>query len=147
MRFLTSQQRRLRDCFTMIPMTNFTTITTDFDLYREVHKGIRHALFHTTMRAGRVDPIDEAEVTALLATHETLIELMTNHHHHEDDRSQPFIERHGGTLAATVLNDHHRIEGQMGELDLVSLTSLYLTHQALEEEQVMPALRAALPVD
>ncbi|MCU1346597.1 MAG: hypothetical protein JWL70_2863 [Acidimicrobiia bacterium] len=151
--------------------TNTTTITTDFDLYREVHKGIRHALFHTTMQAGRVDPIDEAEVTGLLATHETLIELMTNHHHHEDDRIQPFIERHGGPLAATVLNDHHRIEGQMGELDLVaqklgragsserpslarrfyldlaSLTSLYLTHQALEEEQVMPALRAALPVD
>jgi hypothetical protein len=159
----------------MVPMTNTmtnpTSITVDFDLYREVHKGIRHALFHATMQAGRVDPLDEADVQAALATQATLMQLMTAHHHHEDERIQPFIERHGGALAATVLGDHHRIEGQMVELDLVAdklasasstdrpsvarrfyldlagLTSVYLVHQAVEEEQVMPALRAALSLD
>src|SRR4051812_50001803 len=100
----------------MISMTNLTanppaTLTVDFDLYREVHKGIRHALFHTTMQAGRVDPLDDTDVDATLGTYHTLIELMTAHHHHEDDSIQPFIERHGGQLADTVLDDHHRIEG------------------------------------
>jgi hypothetical protein len=167
----TSQQHGVAGSFIMISMTNPNTITVDFDLYREVHKGIRHALFHTTMQAGRVDPLDEAEVAAALSEYHTLIELMTAHHHHEDERIQSFIERHGGPLAATVADDHHRIEGQMVELDLLAdkflssssaerpsvaqrfyldlanLTSIYLVHQGLEENQVMPALRAAMPTD
>src|SRR3954469_1724792 len=166
MRLRTSQQHGFPSSFTMMSMANHTAITVDFDLYREVHKGIRHALFHTTMQAGRVDPLDDAEVGAALGTYRTLIELMTAHHHHEDDSIQPFIERHGGQLAASILDDHHRIEGLMGELnlladkfsaassierasvarrfclDLANLTSVYILHQSVEEKQVMPALRA-----
>jgi hypothetical protein len=42
-------------------MTAATTPTVD--LYRDIHKGVRHALFTVTLKAGRTDLADDSAVS------------------------------------------------------------------------------------
>lgn len=142
-----------------------------YDFYRQIHKGIRHALFHTTLRAGRLDVADDDGVEEFLEAHRSLLRLLHTHHHHEDVFVQPLLVEHALDLALTVAAQHGDVEqgmarlDQLGDrlgtvarpsraaaahnlyLDLGRLTSAYLAHQLVEETQVMPALRAAVPTD
>ncbi len=142
-----------------------------YDLYRQIHKAIRHALFHTTLRAGSLDVGDNDAVDAFLSAHQSLLGLLSGHHHHEDAFVQPLIEVHAPALAVTVAAQHGDVENGMAcldqrarrlatvagpgraaaahnlYLDLGRVTSAYLAHQLVEEAQVMPALRAAIPTD
>ena len=139
------------------------------DLYREIHKGIRYALFHTTMHAGRLDAGDADDVENLLCRCTDLVELLHLHHHHEDGFVQPLLDAHAPALAAAVGSQHDAIESGLTELrrlgqqltivshsgrdtvahrlylHLSRFTGEYLDHQLLEELQVMPALCAAVP--
>ena len=139
------------------------------DLYREIHKGIRFALFHAILHSGRVDGTDGDDIDALLSRCTDLVELLELHHHHEDVFVQPFIVRAAPDLAVAVDAQHAEVEAGMialrriGErlataaapdrpivahelyLYLCRFTALYLDHQAVEETEVMPALLAAVP--
>ena len=139
------------------------------DLYREIHKGIRYALFHTTMHAGRLDVGDADDVDDLLCRCTDLVELLHLHHHHEDGFVQPLLDVHAPALAAAVGAQHDAVESGLAELrrlgeqlttvshlgrdtvahrlylHLSRFTGEYLDHQLLEELQVMPALCAAVP--
>ena len=139
------------------------------DLYREIHKGIRYALFHTTMHAGRLDVADADDVEDLLCRCTDLVELLHLHHHHEDRFVQPLLDVHAPALAAAVGAQHDAIEGGLTELrrlgerlttvshlgrdtvahrlylHLSRFTGEYLEHQLLEELEVMPALGAVMP--
>ncbi len=141
-----------------------------FDLYRDVHKGIRGELFAITTAAGRTDPAD-AVARAALADHvEATAELLTFHAHHEDTAIDPVLEVHRPDLAETIAADHvvldariaavadrtrgaaeaasgHREALHWAHLDLASFTSAYLAHQDLEERVVMPALEQAVGVE
>jgi hypothetical protein len=142
-----------------------------YDFYREIHKGIRHALFTTTLAAGRLDVVDADAVDQLLAAHGDLLGLLHAHHHHEDEFFQPLLEAHAPTLALEVEGQHADVDAAMAHqavlatrlrstpapgrgavahnlyLDLTRLTSAYLAHQLVEETQVMPALRAVVPTE
>ncbi len=142
-----------------------------YDFYRQVHKGIRHALFHTTLRAGSLDVADSDAVDTFLEAHRSLLGLLRSHHRHEDDFVQPLLEEHAPELALAVGAQHGDVEEGMAVLeqrearlasaarsgrpgaalnlylDLGRLTSAYLAHQLVEETQVMPALREAMPTD
>ncbi len=142
-----------------------------YDLYREIHKGIRYALFHTTLRAGSLDVADADAIDGLVAAQRELLDLLHSHHEHEDEFVQPLVETHAPALAVTVAAQHGDVAAGMAQLerladrlatvarpgrhaaahnlylDLGRLTSAYLAHQLVEETQVMPALRAAIPTD
>lgn len=142
-----------------------------YDFYREIHKGIRYALFTTTTAAGRVDVADTDDVEALLQAHVNLLHLLHTHHEHEDVFVQPLVEAHVPALALAVTSQHADVDKaidrleQLGGvlagiaapgraaaahhlyLELTRLTSEYLAHQLVEETQVMPALRAAVPTE
>lgn len=142
-----------------------------YDFYRQIHKGIRLALFHTTLRAGSIDVADADAIDAFLEVHRSLLGLLRSHHHHEDDFVQPLLEEHASALALTIAAQHGDVEHAMARLerrgeplasvaragraaaahnlylDFGRLTSAYLAHQLVEETQVMPALRAAMPTD
>jgi hypothetical protein len=150
--------------------TNAVAAVT-FDLYRDIHKGIRSELFGATLEAGRVDPADDAGRAALQSQVEDLVTLLVTHAEHEDGAIQPAIEAHLPDLAATVVGDHEVLERRLGQLvemaavarvapehhrrlrvhqlyvELGSFTSAYLAHQDLEERQVMPALEQAIGVE
>jgi len=142
-----------------------------YDFYREIHKGIRYALFHVTMQTGRVDVADADQVEGVLAAVTDLFDLLHLHHHHEDDFVQPLIEAHAPDLAMLVAAQHVDVDDGIAHLahlgrnlgtvascgragaahrlyvDLTRLTSSYLTHQLVEETEVMPMLRAAVPTE
>ena len=55
------------------------------DLYREVHKGIRRALFGVCELAGALDPDDSTARQAFVARFADLDLMLNLHHGHEDD--------------------------------------------------------------
>lgn len=145
--------------------------TDGYDFYREIHKGIRFALFHTVLQAGRLDVSDTNQVAQLVAAHRRLLELLHLHHHHEDTFVQPLVDACAPALATLVDQQHGDVEEAMAHLErlaerlatatasdrpqaahrlyltLTELTSMYLNHQLVEEMVVMPALRAAVPTE
>jgi hypothetical protein len=141
-----------------------------FDLYRDIHKGIRAELFRVTRLAGCTDPADASATQALAGEVRTLVALLVSHAEHEDGEIQPSIEAHLPELGAQVLAEHGELEARIASLadlaeqvaaggsasaaaaarlylDLASFVSAYLLHQDLEERVIMPALEAAVGVE
>jgi hypothetical protein len=159
-----------------IEATDTTTATGPFrpvvfDLYRDIHKGIRAALFGVTASAGRVDPSDRGARAAVAAEVDGVVALLASHAEHEDAAIQPGLEVHLPDLADRVVTDHVTLEHRMDDLralaaeavaapandqrnrvhhlylDLASFTAAYLAHQDLEERILMPALEAAIGLE
>ena len=159
-------------------MTTFQTISIHeptsvddalaHDLYREVHKAIRFAMFHATMNVGSLDVADPDAVADVAQQCAELIELLELHHHHEDDFVQALVELHAPDLAVVVETQHLTVEDGMATLrvlvsalvdatpadrqavahrlylELTRFTAAYLEHQLCEEQRVMPALCRAV---
>jgi hypothetical protein len=145
--------------------------TVTFDLYRDIHKGIRSELFAVTETAGSVDPADRL-ATAAFADHvRSVAALLELHAHHEDEAIDPSLEVHLPILAERISTDHVVLERRIDTivdmtssvveapttvqrhlvhrvyLDLTSFVSAYLEHQDFEERVVMPALEQAIGVE
>jgi hypothetical protein len=142
-----------------------------FDLYRNIHKGIRAELFSVTGLAGRVDPGDRRARVELAARVGEVADLLVAHAGHEDAAIQPALEEHLPALAERISHDHERIEASIVSLrhwsaeaveaedsarrvaghrcyiELASFTAAYLEHQDVEERLVMPALEDAIGVE
>ncbi|MGK2928978.1 MAG: hemerythrin domain-containing protein [Acidimicrobiales bacterium] len=148
-----------------------TPFPIPFDLYREVHKGLRLALFDLTTRLGAADFEAADERSAAVAHVHRVIALLHHHHGHEDLFFQPILEEHDPALAAIVAEGHDetdediaRIEEESDRLAVLTgghavavgldlyrrlalFTAGYLTHMALEEGGVMTVLRAVMSDD
>ncbi len=134
------------------------------DIYRDIHKGIRHELFGVTLDAGRVDPGDPQAVGGVAGRWANLVNLLVAHADHEDTFLQPVIEEFTPVYAEEIAETHARLEGQMAQLELLadraaescdeqrrllthrlylglaSFTAAYLEHQEFEEFEVMVML-------
>jgi hypothetical protein len=162
----------------MLGMTTYD-ITTEagrfqlvaFDLYRDIHKGIRTELFAVTTSAGQTDPSDRVARAALAAHVRDLQWLLETHAEHEDAAIQPLMEQHLPEVAEQVARDHVAFDARVESLvalatdavdaptdarrgmvhclyaDLASFTGVYLAHQDLEERVVMPGLEAAVGIE
>ena len=142
-----------------------------FDLYRDIHKGIRAELFAVTGAAGTLDPADRVGRADLAQHIESVLELLVTHAEHEDTAIQPALELHLPDLAARIAVDHDHLERRIESiatraaevidgpdgtsrvdvhgiyLELAAFTSAYLAHQDTEEREVMPALEQAIGVE
>ncbi len=142
-----------------------------FDIYKDIHKGIRGELFRVTALAGTIDPGERCAREGLAETSAKLFELLVEHANHEDDYLQPSIELHAPFFAEVIASDHARLEARIAQIqaqveraatarsaeqrgrvhhvyrELASFTSAYLEHQDFEERQVMPALANVMGVD
>jgi hypothetical protein len=141
------------------------------DLYRDIHKGIRAELFAITSTAGSIDPSNRCD-RAALADHVTSVAaVLESHAHHEDAVIDPVLERLLPDLAATINDDHDRLERtfasvtdlavavvdadaaeqrrlvQLLHLDLARFTGSYLHHIDLEERTVMQQLPELIGID
>jgi len=138
--------------------------TVTFDIYRNIHKGIRNGLFSVTLAAGEVDPHDQSAVQAVAQRWSDLVAVLVAHAEHEDDFVQPEIARFAPEYAIEIAEAHPRLEAQMAELEvladraaescveqarilthrlylgLASFTAQYLQHQEFEEFEVMVML-------
>jgi hypothetical protein len=141
------------------------------DFYRLIHKGIRYAMFHTTMQAGSTDVGDDEQVDDVLARCTDLIGILHLHHHHEDSFIRPLLDSVDPELSSLVEAQHVVVDEGIEQLsalgrrlavssalarsnvahrlylDLTRFTAVYLDHQLYEETVVMPALCAAVSVD
>jgi hypothetical protein len=138
-----------------------------FDVYRDIHKGIRRELTALIGDAGRLDPADAFGVDELASHVQRVVDLLLDHAHHEDAHIQPAIMRYALALGARIADDHERLDAAMTRLvalateardctvgrrhllhelylDLAAFTGEYLLHQDLEERQVGQALDAAI---
>ena len=142
-----------------------------FDLYKDIHKGIRADLFAVTGEAGRLDPADRAGRHALASHVHAAVDLLVSHAEHEDAHMDPILEQHRPDLSERIRADHVALDARLPDLvaladetvdataaeqsgrvhrlylDLASFTSTYLAHQDLEERVVMPALAAAVGIE
>jgi hypothetical protein len=142
-----------------------------FDLYREVHKGLRHALFDLTVTVGRADCTAPAARREVVTKTRGVIALLHAHHGHEDAFIQPLVEAHAPRLAAIIEAGHIETERDLVEIEarlnrlsdvaegdeiaaglelysfLALFTARYLAHMALEEGAVMSELRGALSLE
>ncbi len=142
-----------------------------YDIYRDIHKGIRGELFRVTTLAGNMDPGERCARERLAEDVTNLAELLAAHAEHEDEFLQPHIALHAPFFAEVIASDHPRLEARIAEIraraerattapgaeqrgrvhhlyrDLACFTSSYLEHQDFEERQVMPALAAVMGID
>src|SRR5690349_19778997 len=93
-----------------------THTTVPFDLYRDVHKGIRAWLFEVTGEAGRLDPSDRAARVAHANAVRDLVRFLVFHAEHEDRELQPATEQVLPERAAAIARDHVELEARMGTL-------------------------------
>ncbi len=145
--------------------------TVTFDLYRDIHKGIRVELFGTTALAGNVNPSDSVARSALSRKVAALWFLLETHAAHEDHAIQPYVEAHLPDVAAVIERDHLSFDRRMEDIttiardvvdvsgpsarrhvehlysELATFTSSYLAHQDIEERVVMPMLERELGVE
>jgi hypothetical protein len=139
-----------------------------FDLYRDIHKGIRAELFAVTGAAGSLDPADRAGRADLAAHVHTVADMLVLHAEHEDAAGQPVLEQHLPALAEQVAIDHPVLEARIAAIreladtavespseaargdvhrvyiELAAFTGAYLAHQDFEEREIMPALMRAI---
>lgn len=134
-----------------------------FDIYRDIHKGIRAELFGVTSAAGSVDPADDHALRALKRRFSFLVGVLEDHATHEDRFLAPLIQRQAGPLASAIEREHGTLGTKVRELQaafervpselrarrlavhrfylgLASFTAEYLEHQDVEELEVMPTL-------
>jgi hypothetical protein len=141
-----------------------------FDIYRDIHKGIRRELFGVTEQIGATDPSDDDALERVAERLRAMVSLLVFHAEHEDEFVQPAIDRWLPEIADRIGHDHARLEDTMAGLELLagraigactserrvavhtlylgtaSFVSDYLAHQAFEELEVMTGLSRALPV-
>ena len=153
---------------TPIPSEAFELVA--FDLYRDIHKGIRAELFALTGTAGAIDPADVCSRLDLAAHVASVATVLSSHAEHEDNVIEPALHQHAPHLADRIATDHVLLEATYDRiadlaqtlasadaeqrrlahqlyLELTAFTSSYLAHQLVEERVVMPALERTIGVD
>jgi hypothetical protein len=141
----------------------------DINPLRDIHKGIRAALFAVTAAAGRADRADDLGVAALESEVRDVARLLADHAAHEDAHIDvSILDR---DLADRIEGDHAVLADRMAWLvdlasaarlaapgerrhaldeihvELASFTSAYLSHQDMEERLVVPCLLARVGVE
>lgn len=143
----------------------------EFDLYRDVHKGLRAELFALPVQIGRTDPEDPDAVATVTTRLRDFLDLLDDHAEHEEEHLGPLIARSDPSLTSRVEDEHRHVERTMDVLRRIgddlpaadpvrgrvqlhrlylasaSFASEYLAHLSTEEVEIMPLLATTTPVD
>lgn len=139
-----------------------------WDLYREIHKAMRYALFGVTTLAGQADASDTAALRRLRDEWRQVAFVLRGHHEHEQRWCDPLIRRHAPALRDALEAAHRHADAAIEHLqrsaerlderdaalrsamlrsfylDLADFAADYVRHLRDEEDRVMPALNAAM---
>src|SRR3954451_24281766 len=84
-----------------------------FDLYRDVHKGIRAELFSLTSQAGQIDPAGRRHRVALAERVRETREMLVTHAEHEDTEITPVLQTVLPQLSERVELEHAGLEANL----------------------------------
>lgn len=129
------------------------------DLFTNVHKGIRRALFETCIALGRVP--DDVLPGALRGQLRGVIQFVRHHGENEDLLLLPLFADTAPTVQARMREEHAEIEAALAALErrvdagsavelyhsACELTARYLEHMREEELQLEPQIRAVLTTE
>lgn len=133
------------------------------DIYKEVHKGIRKALFDLAVRAGSTDFTSADSFQGLKEQFALTYNLLEVHAHSEDKYVEPLLRQCDARRAAALTATHEALDatvsrlhrslddlgvgqasiadqGRSVYLGLTRFISEYLGHIADEEQELMPLL-------
>jgi len=77
-----------------------------FNIYLQIHKGVRTALTTVLLQVGRTDPNDEAEIADTLAAVRDLLTFLREHLQHEDEWIHPALEARLPGSSRGTRDDH-----------------------------------------
>jgi len=108
-----------------------------FNIYTQIHKGLRACMCEVLVRVGRVDPTDRMEIEVVAKEVRGLIDFARDHLQHEEELIHPVLEaRRAGSS-----RESHSEHGQHLEtLDLIE-SSLRILERSPSEERPAAALR------
>jgi Hemerythrin HHE cation binding domain len=135
-------------------------MTTTPDIFTNVHKGIRRALFEACLALGRAGDGGEETASARRLLQEAL-RFVRHHGENEDMLLLPLLQRRAPEIAALMAEAHRRIEGVLAMLEARAgeapahelylqagaFVALYLEHLREEEQEFEPKIRAAMDAE
>lgn len=133
---------------------------TSPDIFTNVHKGIRRALFEACIALGRAGDSREESAAARRLLAEAL-HFARHHGENEDVLLLPLLRARAPEIAARMEEAHARIDGALAALEAQvaeapvrelhlragAFVAVYLEHMLEEEEQLDPKIRAAVGSD
>lgn len=135
-------------------------MTTTTDIFTNVHKGIRRALFEACIALGRSGDGGEKSAAARRLLQEAL-RFVRHHGENEDVLLLPLLQHRAPEIAARMEDAHRRIDGALTMLEARAaeapthelylqagaFVALYLDHMREEEQEFEPRIRATLDAD
>lgn len=129
------------------------------DIFTNVHKGIRRALFETCLALGRAP--EDAVPAALRSQLHEVLHFIRHHGENEDVLLLPMLVDTAPTVHARMREGHARIEHALRDLESrvntagaselyhcsCELAALYLEHMREEELELEPQIRSAVSVE
>jgi hypothetical protein len=133
------------------------TTSAQPDLFTNVHKGIRCALFAACAKLGRADGESARELAARAALAEAM-HFVAHHGENEDLLLLPLLRERAPEIFARMNRAHAALDEARGALTVYqptaslylvacAFTSQYLAHMDEEERQFEPAIRAVLSAE
>jgi hypothetical protein len=101
----------------MTPAAALDGVTTRFNIYNNVHKGLRALLVDTLVAVGRMDDTDERDVVATLASVRAMLKLCLAHLQKENHFIHPALEARQPGSTARVAREHLEHEQAFHELE------------------------------
>ena len=133
-------------------------MTAQPDIFTNVHKGIRSALFQACAALGRAadDPTLGARARALLRD---ALHFVAHHGDNEDTLLVPLLREHAPAVCERIERAHATVQPPLERLrtalehapppslyaDACSFLALYLEHMREEEADLEPLIRARVP--
>lgn len=106
-------------------------MSTRFNLFTIIHKGLRHALQHLVWTAGRLDVADRGEREKFYAEFNRIALMLHQHANDEDTYFQPLIESCAPEVAEELETQHKRSDALLIRLEQ--------TIQTLERAETFPS--------
>jgi len=108
-----------------------------FNLYTQIHKGLRACMSEVLVRVGRLDPTDTAEIRMTADAVRQMIAFARDHLHHEEELIHPVLE---ARRAGASSESHAEHEQHLETFDLLE-SSLRILERSPEQERPVAALR------
>ncbi len=95
-----------------------TTALPRYDIYRAIHKALRHEMFETLLQIGRCDLEDEDELKRAVARIGRLLDFLHGHAVHESEHIHTAIEAREPGATAQIATQHDDMEESIELLQL-----------------------------